>query len=84
MDENKFSSTLAENDSKEIVKLIGLAITDLSKNTKNDGLESIQKLTERLDEEKSYNDQIRDKIRGKRKTIHTKYKDFSFVLEQIA
>ena len=69
MDENKFSSTLAENDSKEIVKLIGLAITDLSKNAKCDGLESIQRLTERLDKEKSYNDQIREQIRGKRKKV---------------
>ena len=69
MDENKFSSTLAENDSKEIVKLIGQAITEISKNTKCDGLESIQKLTERLDKEKSYNDQIREQIRGKRKKV---------------
>ena len=69
MDENKFSSTLAENDSKEIVKLIGLAIADLSKTTKCDGLESIQRLTERLDKEKSYNDQIREQIRGKRKKV---------------
>ena len=38
MDENKFSTTLAENNSNEIVRLIGLAITDLAKNTKNDKL----------------------------------------------